>query len=203
MAKNISKQGKKANKKSGQQTADKAQRPLAPGEKVAKEQAQPAKGQSKPSEKAEKSAKDQAKSSKKEQPKGSKEQKGSRGGKTAPKKDSIFKKILTYFKNVRLEVKRTTWPSREEVLRMSLIVVGALIFFGVFIFLIDWVMNTLMPQYASLGGSTPPVDPAAIDPTAVDPSAVDPATTDPGTTDPGTADPSATPDATPDTGTTE
>jgi preprotein translocase subunit SecE len=111
--------------------------------------------QKKPANKQVKSDKDQKKPAK--------------GTKQAPKKDSIFKKIATYFRNVRMEIKRTTWPTRNEVLRMSLIVVGALLFFGVFIFLIDWAMTQLVELYSGLA---PQPDPSAlpVDGTTTDPS---------------------------------
>jgi preprotein translocase subunit SecE len=86
-------------------------------------------------------------------------EKGKQAKKTkaaAPKKDGIFKKITNYFHNVRLEIKRTTWPSRDEVLRMSLIVIGALLFFGVFIFIADWVMTNLLDLYSGLVGPDNP-----------------------------------------------
>ncbi|MCL1847958.1 MAG: preprotein translocase subunit SecE, partial [Coriobacteriia bacterium] len=74
------------------------------------------------------------------------------------KKSTSPKRFLTYFKNVRLEIKRTTWPSRNEVFRMSLIVVGALIFFGVFIFIIDWAMTKLLEIYANFAPTGAPKD---------------------------------------------
>ncbi|MDR1422656.1 MAG: preprotein translocase subunit SecE [Coriobacteriales bacterium] len=87
--------------------------------------------------------------------------KGSSKGtsKSAPKKEkkeSIFRKAINYFHNVRLEIKRTTWPSRDEVLRMSLIVIGALIFFGVFILVADWIMTSLLNLYSGLATSGTP-----------------------------------------------
>jgi preprotein translocase subunit SecE len=147
MAKKTSKQGKKANRKNGHQAAASGLSSAAVEkpepvrtEKPAREQPKD-REQHKPSKKVEKSAKEQ--------------QKGGKGGKTAPRKENILHKVVAYFKNVRLEIKRTTWPSRMDVLRMSLIVVGTLIFFGVLIFILDWVMNWLNTFYAGL------VDPAA------------------------------------------
>ncbi|MDR3307958.1 MAG: preprotein translocase subunit SecE [Coriobacteriales bacterium] len=92
-------------------------------------------------------AKDSGKS-KKEQPKASK------GSGKGSKKESVLKRILNYFHNVRLEIKRTTWPTRSEVLNMTLIVIGALIFFGVLIFILDWVMTNLLVLYSLLTPET-------------------------------------------------
>jgi preprotein translocase subunit SecE len=73
--------------------------------------------------------------------------------KGAPKKENLFRRIATYFHNVRLEIKRTTWPSKNEVLRMSMIVFGALLFFGVFIFIADWIMTNLLDLYSQFVAS--------------------------------------------------
>ena len=84
------------------------------------------------------------------------EKKSAKSSKQAQKKPSIFKRIFAYFKNVRLEIKRTTWPTRNEVFRMSLIVVGALLFFGVFIFIMDWLMTRLVEYYSTFAVSSTP-----------------------------------------------
>ncbi len=47
------------------------------------------------------------------------------------------KKRFQFFREVRAEMKRVTWPSRTDVLRWSGVVVVALLFFGVFVALLD------------------------------------------------------------------
>jgi preprotein translocase subunit SecE len=42
-----------------------------------------------------------------------------------------------FFRNVRSEMKRVTWPAREDTMRWSLVVVGALVFFTAFVLLMD------------------------------------------------------------------
>jgi preprotein translocase subunit SecE len=108
--------------------------------------------------------------------------------KKVDKKPSVFKRIATYFHEVRLEIKRTTWPTKNEVLNMSIIVVAALIFFGVLIFLLDWVMTNLLFLYSHVTGNSVEEQAAAAAAAAADSSAVDPsAAVDPATA----ADPSA------------
>ena len=63
-----------------------------------------------------------------------------------PKKKSRFQ----FFKDVRAEMKRVTWPSRTDVLRWSGVVVGALIFFGVYVAVLDNVIIT--PALVALTG---------------------------------------------------
>ncbi|MBP5313962.1 MAG: preprotein translocase subunit SecE [Eggerthellaceae bacterium] len=47
------------------------------------------------------------------------------------------KKRFQFFRDVKAEMKRVTWPTRKEVIRWSVIVVGALLFFGLYVALLD------------------------------------------------------------------
>lgn len=64
---------------------------------------------------------------------------------TKPKKER-FK----FIKDVRAEMKRVTWPTRTDVLRWSGVVVAALIFFGVYVAILDNVIVT--PALVALSG---------------------------------------------------
>ena len=79
------------------------------------------------------------------------------------KKPNIFKRFAEYLKQVRLEIKRTTWPTKNEVLNMTIIVLVALLFFGAFIFVIDLVMVELVGLYAGLAPDAGVVDASALD----------------------------------------
>jgi len=63
-----------------------------------------------------------------------------KGGRQAgtPKKPSLFARLKGYLVGVFAEMKRVVWPSRKEVLNSTLIVIVTLIFFGIFMFVIDW-----------------------------------------------------------------
>lgn len=52
------------------------------------------------------------------------------------------KKRFKFFHDVRAEMKRVTWPTRVDVVRWSGVVVMALLFFGVFVALLDNVVIT-------------------------------------------------------------
>lgn len=78
-------------------------------------------------------------------------------GKTPAKKDStkkpnIFKRLMQYLQDVRSELKRVTWPTKDEVLNSSLVVIGALVFFGILIFAVDSVVVPLLNAYSGLVG---------------------------------------------------
>lgn len=53
-------------------------------------------------------------------------------------------RIATFFRGVRSEMKRVTWPTRTDVIRWSGVVVGALLFFGVFVFILDNIFPQLL-----------------------------------------------------------
>ena len=60
-------------------------------------------------------------------------------------------RIATFFNGVRSEMKRVTWPSRTDVARWSGVVVGALVFFGVFVFVLDNIFPQLLVLLDSVG----------------------------------------------------
>ena len=51
---------------------------------------------------------------------------------TEPKKSR-----LSFFKDVKSELKRVTWPTKADVLQWSVVVVVALIFFGIYVGVLD------------------------------------------------------------------
>lgn len=60
------------------------------------------------------------------------------------------KKRFQFLKDVKAEMKRVTWPSRTDVIRWSGVVVVALLFFGVFVALLDNVI--VMPLLVLISG---------------------------------------------------
>ena len=61
----------------------------------------------------------------------------------AAKKEDKPKKVrFQFLRDVRAEMKRVTWPDRTDVARWSGVVVGALVFFGVYVAVLDNVIIT-------------------------------------------------------------
>jgi len=54
------------------------------------------------------------------------------------------KKRFQFLHDVKAEMKRVTWPTRTDVIRWSGVVVGALLFFGVFVFILDNIFPQLL-----------------------------------------------------------
>lgn len=62
------------------------------------------------------------------------------------------KKRFAFLSDVRSELRRVTWPSKQEVLQWSGVVVVALLFFGVFVVVLDdWVVTPILLAISSLG----------------------------------------------------
>lgn len=71
----------------------------------------------------------------------------------AAKKESKPKKVrFQFLKDVRAEMKRVTWPTRQDVVRWTGVVVGALLFFGLFVAVLDNLVIT--PALLGLGTIT-------------------------------------------------
>lgn len=67
------------------------------------------------------------------------------------KKPSLWRRFVNYCKEVKGEMQRVVWPTRPELVNASLIVVGALVFFGVGIAIIDNVIIIPLDAIATLG----------------------------------------------------
>ena len=64
----------------------------------------------------------------------------------------FFWRFIDYLKSVRTEMKRVVWPTRNEVARMSLVVIIALVFFGVLIYIVDSAVTPLLYAISGIGG---------------------------------------------------
>jgi preprotein translocase subunit SecE len=53
-------------------------------------------------------------------------------------------RIVKYLKEVRAEIRKVTWPSRQEVLRLSAIVIVVLVVMSAFMAIIDYAFSWLM-----------------------------------------------------------
>ena len=53
-------------------------------------------------------------------------------------------RIVRYLKEVRAEIRKVTWPSRQEVLRLSAIVIVVLVVMSAFMAIIDYAFSWLM-----------------------------------------------------------
>lgn len=70
----------------------------------------------------------------------------------AEKKGGVIARLASFIKDVRAELRRVTWPTRTDVLRWSGVVAVALVFFSLYVFVLDnWVVTPLLLAISSLG----------------------------------------------------
>jgi len=60
---------------------------------------------------------------------------------------TIFSKISTFLKEVKLEMKKVNWPNRQETIRYTLIVVGVSFAIAVFLGALDFIFTTLLNRF--------------------------------------------------------
>ena len=66
------------------------------------------------------------------------------------KKPGLVERARTYFKGVKSEIKRVTWPTRNELVKYTGAVLGMLVFFGVLIAVVDAVIVPVLYAYQGL-----------------------------------------------------
>ena len=57
---------------------------------------------------------------------------------------------VAFLKDVRSEMARVTWPSREDVMQWSLVTIAALVFFGIYVAGLDQVVTMLLVAFTGL-----------------------------------------------------
>ena len=70
---------------------------------------------------------------------------GARQGKKGPKEDlSLFQRVRKYFREVRTELKKVNWPTRQELTTYSVVVFGMTTVLTLVVFGMDWGFNKLV-----------------------------------------------------------
>ena len=60
-------------------------------------------------------------------------------------------RVAKYLKQVRGEIRKVTWPSRAEVIRLSVIVVAVLVVMSAFMAVVDYAFARLMQWIVGFG----------------------------------------------------
>jgi len=61
-----------------------------------------------------------------------------------------YKRFFSFLKDVRAELKKVTWPSRNEVYTTTIVVIIAAVFFGFYLFFMDIIFSWVIAQIKSL-----------------------------------------------------
>ncbi|PIP23293.1 MAG: preprotein translocase subunit SecE [Candidatus Nealsonbacteria bacterium CG_4_10_14_0_2_um_filter_38_17] len=60
---------------------------------------------------------------------------------------NILNKIISFLKEVRMELKKVNWPTKQETFRYTLIVMGISVAVAIFLGGIDFVFTMLMNKF--------------------------------------------------------
>ncbi|MBC7363920.1 MAG: preprotein translocase subunit SecE [Candidatus Saccharicenans sp.] len=63
-----------------------------------------------------------------------------------------YKRLVNYLKDVRSELKKVTWPTKQEVYGTTIIVIIAIFFFGFYLFFVDVIFSWVIVQIKNLLG---------------------------------------------------
>ena len=65
------------------------------------------------------------------------------------KKNNIFRRMGDYLRDIRGEMKKVTWPSRNDLIKTSIAVLVISLFFGVYLFGVDMIFARI---FQNIGG---------------------------------------------------
>ncbi|UCE22222.1 MAG: preprotein translocase subunit SecE [Candidatus Aminicenantes bacterium] len=63
-----------------------------------------------------------------------------------------YKRLANFLRDVRAEVKKVTWPSRNEVYSTTIVVIFATFFFGFYLYFMDLIFSWVITQIKALFG---------------------------------------------------
>lgn len=61
-----------------------------------------------------------------------------------------YKRLVPFLKEVKAEVKKVTWPSKNEVYGTTVVVIIASVFFGFYLFFMDLIFSWVVTQIKSI-----------------------------------------------------
>ncbi len=60
---------------------------------------------------------------------------------------NIPSKIIIFLKEVRLEMKKVNWPTRQETIKKTLVVIGISVAVAIFLGTLDFIFTTLLNKF--------------------------------------------------------
>ena len=57
------------------------------------------------------------------------------------KKEGLFKRIKNYLTDVKGELKKVTWPTKNDLYKTTVAVIISSILFGIYLFGVDWIFS--------------------------------------------------------------
>ena len=65
-------------------------------------------------------------------------------------KNNIFVRIKEYLADVRGEMKKVTWPNKNDLYKTTIAVIVSSVIFGVYLFAIDFIFSRIVKQIINL-----------------------------------------------------
>ena len=60
---------------------------------------------------------------------------------------NIFSKITNFFKEVKIELKKVTWPTRQETIKYTLLVIGVSAGVAIFLGGLDFLFSFIISKF--------------------------------------------------------
>ncbi len=57
-----------------------------------------------------------------------------------------YKRFIIFLRDVKAEIKKVTWPSKNEVYSTTIVVILATIFFGIYLYTLDLIFSWMIKQ---------------------------------------------------------
>jgi preprotein translocase subunit SecE len=68
------------------------------------------------------------------------------------KKARWYRRLFSFLRDVKAELKKVTWPSRNEVYSTTIVVIIATVFFGLYLYFMDLIFSWVLNQVRGLFG---------------------------------------------------
>ncbi|HZO88414.1 MAG TPA: preprotein translocase subunit SecE [Chthonomonadaceae bacterium] len=59
-----------------------------------------------------------------------------------------FQRTRNYLQEVWVELKKTTWPTREEATRLTMVVIAVIIVLGFYMGFLDYLLSTIVTKFS-------------------------------------------------------
>jgi len=71
---------------------------------------------------------------------------------TTPSKPALWNKVRKFFREVRLEMRKVSWPNRQELITYTIVVIVTVVIVAAFTGLVDVIFSGALNLLRRLGG---------------------------------------------------
>ena len=66
------------------------------------------------------------------------------------KEKNIFKRLGAYLRDIKGELKKVTWPGKNDLIKTTIAVLVISLFFGIYLFGVDFIFTRIFRQIANI-----------------------------------------------------